>query len=565
MAARRILAFAVTWLVALAVIRVAVAPSEHCAPVSRADAHIAATEAVGWFFRNHRPDGRFMYQYDAEAGSVDPGYQVTRHAGVAMSLYEAHAAGIARALPTADRATTWSLERLERRRGWAALTDQGAGELRTGSTALTVAGLAVRRLATGDGRHDDVMAELGRFLVAMTEPSGAVLEAYDLRADRPVPGRYSYFFTGEAFWALALLDRINPGGEWAEPTRRVAHYLTMRDRVEDLFPPVSDHWAARGLAELDRPLTVEHQRYVRRLAGIFGLEVRVESQRQGRGVNRLLRPAHASGSGLGTLGEGLGSLGLITQGGPGFDPDVGGRIDERLRCTASLLVHRQVGAEEAARSAQPDRVRGAWLDDGVTRMDDQQHALSALLLAEPVLQASSGQGGPSGDDDLGRMLWLAVIGIAALNPVRTRGGARRLSTSGAAIAGGVLLATAVLASPVLRAIDVSPPTALVAAGAVVIVSAVVDLARRSPPDPALLDALRPAVVLLVVAAAADAGRLVGVIVALAVTAAAATGSGTGRLFSTTPGPTRNGGWRVAVAAVAVLGGLDLIADGVFGI
>ena len=44
-----------------------------------------------------------------------------------------------------------------------------------------------------------------------------------------------------------------------------------------------------------------------------------------------------------------------------------------------LLADRQVDAADAARFAEPELVRGAWFRDDVTRMDDQQHALSGLL------------------------------------------------------------------------------------------------------------------------------------------------------------------------------------------
>ena len=43
--------------------------------------------------------------------------------------------------------------------------------------------------------------------------------------------------------------------------------------------------------------------------------------------------------------------------------------------------------EEAAGFEDEVKVRGAWFRDGTTRMDDQQHALSALLLTMPIVGA----------------------------------------------------------------------------------------------------------------------------------------------------------------------------------
>ena len=47
---------------------------------------------------------------------------------------------------------------------------------------------------------------------------------------------------------------------------------------------------------------------------------------------------------------------------------------------------RQVDADEAAATADPDRTRGAWFQFDITQMDDQQHAMSAVLLALPILE-----------------------------------------------------------------------------------------------------------------------------------------------------------------------------------
>ena len=69
------------------------------------------------------------------------------------------------------------------------------------------------------------MRRLGRFLVAQTEPSGAVLAYYDEDAGAPVAGEYSKYYTGEAYWALALLHRTFPGEGWGEAADRVGAYL----------------------------------------------------------------------------------------------------------------------------------------------------------------------------------------------------------------------------------------------------------------------------------------------------------------------------------------------------
>ena len=256
------------------------APPERCPSVSVAELRGSAQAAVDWFVRNQRADGSWLYLYNADDDSTPPEYNVVRHAGATMALYQAAAAGLPGALRSADRGNGWALDRLLERDGWAALTTEGQSA--AGATALLVAGLDIRREATGDTRYDRVMRRLGRFMLAQTEPSGAVLASYDWARHAPVPGEYSKYFTGEVYWALARLHRTFPGEGWGAAADRVGAYLaTARDEAEGHWPPIADHWAGYGLAETvrfpergHRPLTEPELAYARRQAELFGGQAR---------------------------------------------------------------------------------------------------------------------------------------------------------------------------------------------------------------------------------------------------------------------------------------------------
>lgn len=585
--ARRVVAVFVAWVAVLGLARGVVALPERCPPATEAQIRAAAGEAVGWFERNQGSDGRWLYRYDRDEDLTDRRSHVVRQAGITLSLYQADAAGLDGALAPADAGVDWLLGETVAHDDWVAVRRDALAP--TGGSALLLAALATRRDATGDARYDDEMAALGRFLVAMTEPSGAVGANWDITARRPVPGDYSVFFTGEAYFALAALDMVDPAGGWGATADRIGRYLaTERDAAEDLFPPTSDHWAAYGLAATAaaRPLDDDEAAYAERLAGVFSVEVRFESQRTDGGLNRwALRGPRVLGAGLGTIGEGLGALWAVA----GVDDRLGSEraaIAERTACVAGMLVDRQVDEVEAGEAGRPGMARGAWFHHGVTQMDDQQHSLSALLLAEPVVRETGGrQAGAASDDPVSaaRALWLAVVALAVVNPARVRRLAGRLPVGAAAggslVAGAAVAVTAALAGPLLRAADVSPATALVAAGIVVVVTAVVDGVRRpadmspatGPGDGALVPLavpalVRPAVVVLAVAVAADAGLAVGVGTAVAVAAAgAATLLPERRPAGAQGGPALGDVARWAFVAVAVLGGIDLAAHGVFSV
>jgi small neutral amino acid transporter SnatA (MarC family) len=573
-------------------------PPEHCPAVDAPELRASASETVDWFTRNQQPDGTWLYLYDADSDTAAADYNFVRHMGAGMGLYQAASAGIPGALESADRGTGWALDRLVERDDWAAPRYQG--EVSAGATALLVAGLAERRADTGDTRHDELLARLGRFLLAQTQPSGAVLAFYDVGAGRPVPGVYSKYYTGEAYWALARLHRLFPGGPWGDAASRIGDYLaTRRDVDEDLWPPIPDHWAAYGLAETvafrergdDQPLTDAELAYARRQAGLFGSQVRWVSQRFGPWGVVVRGPHVPRGGGYGVVGEGLTGLWQVAAADSRL-ADLRAPLAERATCIAGLAVREQADAVEARDAAAPERVRGAWFRDGETRMDDQQHALSALLRTIAIADGAGTGSAAGGTGSVAQSrpapsawLWLVAL-VAAANAGRVALGVPRRDRSRrdvAAVAavggvtGGLVVYLVSLASgPLLDAFDVSAPAFRIAAGAVGAIAGAVALVRPAPsPEPALGGrgaalvpvavplVAGPALVVLALSAHADRGAgVVAVSLAIAVGLIAIVASRVG--VDGVSG--RSLRWAArATAAAAVVAAVLLVVDGIFAV
>ena len=169
---------------------------------------------------------------------------------------------------------------------------------------------------------------------------------------------------------------------------RIARYLaTTRDEAEGRWPDVPDHWAAYALAEMARwpaPSVIDDTlvAYARHVGALESMQIRYESQRTGTWVSRATRGQTALGAGVGALAEALMSLRSV----PALAGDQA--LRERAECAAGVLLHRQTSSAGGARYPNPERARGAWIRDGITQIDDQQHALSALLLLRD-LEATS--------------------------------------------------------------------------------------------------------------------------------------------------------------------------------
>ena len=359
------------WGIWIALLRVVVVPAETCPPVGPASAQRAIDAGANWLARGQRFDGRFLYGYHSDTDETSPDYNTTRHAGVMDALYRAGR------VEAADAGLRYARQRTVSHDDWIAFAPAPESPS-AGANALLLASLLHRRQLTGDGRYDSLAHGLARFLATQTQANGSVLNDASRLTGEPVPGSFGKFSTGEAFYALALMDATFPGEGWDAYAHRIAAYLaTERDEAEGYPFRQPDHWAAYGLAELARSgLTDTEAEYARWLAGYFGFLVRFDSQHVGRPFGGAL----GAGADLGVVGEGTAALWRAAS----VDPrlaDLREDLATRVGCEAGILVERQTPATNPNPSE-----RGAWFHDAYTQMDDQQHAIAALIAAQQVLR-----------------------------------------------------------------------------------------------------------------------------------------------------------------------------------
>jgi len=388
---RRLVVHLALWLVGAAVVRVALIPAETCPPVTAVQVERAIFEASDWLALGIGDEGRYVYGYDLTTDREAPGYNSARHAGVTMSLYQVYeATGEQRYLDAADTGVAYMLDRLVGADGWLAWGESGA-DRPTGANGLFLAALSVRRRATGDPIHDEVMRGLGAFLVGQQEPGGAISSSLSLATGEPVAGSFGPFATGEAAWALVLLGRVLPGEGWTDAALPTIDYIAIsRDREEGYIARLPDHWAAYALGDLPSGhLDGTRLGLAERLAGYFGMRLRFEAGRTGEGVNLWVRWYPGPPAGVGTAGEGIGALHHLTLTEPEL-ADLRENVEERLVCTAGIMVERQVTVADAADLPSPGLAGGAWFYRGYTQMDGQQHVVSALLAALPIVEAREG-------------------------------------------------------------------------------------------------------------------------------------------------------------------------------
>ena len=379
---KRTLGWLLIWAVTLVGMRLTLLAPEVCPTVDVESTHRAAVGAADWITANQFTDGRYLYDWDLQIeGPTGAAYNLVRHAGTTMSLYQFVLAGESRYLDQADAGRDWLLERRIGTDVITGIASRPSSNAKLGTTALFTVGLVHRRQATGDQTFDPLLRQMGRFMLGQQRADGSLLNFWDPETEAPVPEETSLFATGEALWALALLHNTWPSEGWDDAAWLTLDYLaTDRDEDEDVWPrPWADQWAAYSLNEMATwGLSDVHLDYARLLAAQWGIAIRWESQRNG-GIDGLVHAPESIAAGQGTWLEGTAMMRSLSLNESRF-ADLTNDLDDRLLCGAGRMVTKQrlgTGVPE---------IDGGFFVDGVTRVDGQQHVLSGLIFTEQLLR-----------------------------------------------------------------------------------------------------------------------------------------------------------------------------------
>ena len=367
-------------------------PPPPCDLPAESELKETVASSAAWMQRALQANNRFWYEYDRSTDTFARNYFDVRHAGVVMSLYQVAATGDLSVLETADGGLQYILDNLNTVGDITAFDDYRR-DTDLGSTALAVNALVHRRIATNDQTYDDLLRAMGRYMQSLLRPDGGMWFGAFSDGLEPMVGRTSTFYTGEAFWGFGLLANQFPGEGWDDSARLVAHYLaTARDAEEGVEnPPLADQWASYGFSEMRTwgNLAGAELSYVRSLSEAYHKRVEREIRREASRVGDGTEPPRESvrqsrGAAFGTTVEALSALWRLSRHDPGM-ADLEPQLRHDLICGAGILVARQYDAERSSAYARPDVVEGAWYTEDVTRMDDQQHAMSGVALAVDAL------------------------------------------------------------------------------------------------------------------------------------------------------------------------------------
>ena len=232
---RRVVAWSTVWALTVVGLRLTFLAPEVCPQLSVTSTRTAAVAAADWIVANQDANGQYLYEWDRELdGPSDAPYNLVRHAGTTMALYQFVLHGEERYLDAADAGLAWLLDREVGTTEVAAFAPSPTADAKLGTASLVAVGLIHRRQATADASYDELLRRIGNLMAGQQRGDGSMLNFWRPSTQAPVPELTSLFATGEALWALALLHNTWPDEGWDTPAWSTLDYLAT-DRDEELL------------------------------------------------------------------------------------------------------------------------------------------------------------------------------------------------------------------------------------------------------------------------------------------------------------------------------------------
>jgi uncharacterized protein YyaL (SSP411 family) len=212
---------------------------------------LSAARAGGdYLVRMQKADGSFHYSYDPlEDRTSEQSYNILRHAGAVVSLFDIYAAtGDTHYLDAARRAVAYLKTKFRRardRRQLYVLDNDGKAKLGANGLAL----IALTRQMELDSKSSDRASavKLAAMIIHLQRPDGSLASYYRITGDETSES-VSLYYPGEAILGLVRLFKQTGDRRLLDRARRAADYLMVSQSRMNVLPP--DAWLVQALEAL---------------------------------------------------------------------------------------------------------------------------------------------------------------------------------------------------------------------------------------------------------------------------------------------------------------------------
>ena len=346
-----------------------------------ADADALVQRAADYLAAQVQKDGSFVYGTDARFGTQLEGYNILHHAGTLWAMTSAYARVGGEELAKAmEKAAGYLASQVVWQDAETAFVlDAASEELKLGAAALAVTALLSYDRVAGQNGYETLCTQLGNGIVSMLDPATGIF-SHVLYPDFTQKELYrSARYDGEAAYALCCLYEQTGDSRWLEAAQKAADVF-----VSENYTHFCDQWASYTVNALTQH--VENAEYC-----VFALH---NAQKNYEVIGQEITAPMRVELLLCTfdLYDRLLWAGSEIE---GFD---GERLMQTISDRMARLLDGCIWPETAMYLENPAAVCGAFMvrEDGFrVRIDDVQHAISALCLYAELRSRMLGHGLPA--------------------------------------------------------------------------------------------------------------------------------------------------------------------------
>jgi hypothetical protein len=358
-----------------------------CVPVgeiNRQQLLNAARAGGDYLIRAQKPDGSFYYSYNPLEGRASArAYNILRHAGTAISLFDLYAAtGDARYATSARRALGYLKTRYRPARVSNSLyVIDNDGKAKLGANGLALVALTKQMELDPKSSDRESAAQLAGLILQMQRKDGSFESYYEIRGDEPGES-VSLYYPGEAILGLIRLYRQNGDKRLLDAARRGAAYLIESQSHMQNLPP--DAWLIQAIEALH---SIEREpRYAIHAMALAEAMINDQYEESDReGFLGAFRPGLPRATPAASRAEGMLAAYRIAR----LTNDTrAARIAGALKLSARFQLSQQFDRDNSFFLPDAERAAGGFRE-GLTsmriRIDFVQHNISSLLGIAAIL------------------------------------------------------------------------------------------------------------------------------------------------------------------------------------
>jgi len=352
--------------------------------VTRAGLTAAARSGGDYLVRVQRPDGSFHYYYNAAEDRFERRtYNIVRHAGTAISLFELYSqTRDIRYLDAAKRAARFLETRFRPAPGRNAIyVLDYDGKAKLGANGLAV--VALTKLLELDPKSNAraKAQRLANLILMLQRKDGSFHTRYRLRPNDP-PGIASLYYPGEAILGLARLYDVTRDNRLLVAARRGADFLIASQRAMHTLPP--DAWLMQALEALYN--IGREKRYADHTLALASAMIADQyTDEDAEGYAGGFGPGPPRVTPAASRAEGLVAAYRLAR---STGDARASSIATALKASARFQFTQQFTSENNASARNPARAAGGFFEgstDPWVRIDFVQHNISSLLAIAETL------------------------------------------------------------------------------------------------------------------------------------------------------------------------------------